>query len=352
MGPDGDPNYDARGPAVAFNPVANQYLVTWAGEDNTGLLASGEFEIYGQLLLANGTPTGTNDFRISTMGNDGDATYDAFAPAVAFDTANNQYLVVWEGEDILGLLANGEFEIFGQRLSAAGAPVGADDFRISDMGTDGDPLYDAQRPAVTYDGAAHEYLVVWEGDDNGTTPLVNGETEIWGQRIGAATGLEIGSNDFRLSDSGTDGDPARDAFDPGIAFATASSQFIVIWQADDDLFASNQDEFEIYGQLFANPISADVGDGINPQANDLELRVSPNPMRGVTRIEASRPGTGPVELSLVDVLGRRVLARTVPAGPSLHAVWDLDAAGLPGGVYLIRASTRGKTVTRKVVVAP
>jgi len=220
------------------------------------------------------------------------------------------------------------------------------------MGADGDPLYDAQRPAVSYNGAANEYLVVWEGDDNGTIPLVNGETEIWGQRIAAAIGLEVGTNDFRLSDSGTDGDPARDAFDPGIAFATGSAQFIVIWQADDDPFASNQDEFEIYGQLFANTISADVGDSINPQANDLELRVSPNPMRGVTRIEASRPGTGPVELSLIDVLGRRVLAQTAAAGPSSHAVWDLDAAGLPGGVYLIRASARGKTVTRKVVVAP
>ena len=42
MGPEGDPNYDAFSPAVAYNSVTNEYLVTWAGDDNTGSLVDNE----------------------------------------------------------------------------------------------------------------------------------------------------------------------------------------------------------------------------------------------------------------------------------------------------------------------
>src|SRR5437763_325335 len=92
---------------------------------------------------------GLNDFRISHMGPDGNPTYGAFDPAVAYNGAANEYLVVWDGDDNTGLLVNDEFEIFGHRLSAAtGAPIGANDFRISDMGLDGNTTYGAFTPAV------------------------------------------------------------------------------------------------------------------------------------------------------------------------------------------------------------
>ena len=49
---------------------------------------------------------GDNDFRISDMG--GDLTYDAFNPDVAYNSQDNEYLVVWEGDDGT-LTSNGEF---------------------------------------------------------------------------------------------------------------------------------------------------------------------------------------------------------------------------------------------------
>ena len=46
----------------------------------------------------------------------------------------NEYLVVWSGDDIEGVgLDEGEFEIFGQRLDENGTAQGTNDFRISDM---------------------------------------------------------------------------------------------------------------------------------------------------------------------------------------------------------------------------
>ncbi len=67
---------------------------------------------------------------------------------------------------------------------------------------DGNVSFAALNPAVAYNAMNNEYLVVWSGDDD-TAPLVDEEFEIFGQRIDAATGAAIGTNDFRISDMGT-----------------------------------------------------------------------------------------------------------------------------------------------------
>lgn len=59
---------------------------------------------------------GTNGFRISDMGPDGDTAFTAEDAAVAYNATDNEYLVVWDGDDDTGSLVDEEFEIFGQRL--------------------------------------------------------------------------------------------------------------------------------------------------------------------------------------------------------------------------------------------
>ena len=97
---------------------------------------------------------GANDFRLSDMG--GDSLYVADASAVAYNSADNQYLVVWVGDDNTGVLVDEEFEIFGQRVDGAtGAELGVD-FRLSDMGPDGNTNYGAIAPAVAYNTANNQ----------------------------------------------------------------------------------------------------------------------------------------------------------------------------------------------------
>jgi hypothetical protein len=60
---------------------------------------------------------GANDFRISDMGPDGDSAYGVIFAAVAWNAVNNEYLVVWVGDDNTAPLVNDEFEVFGQRFS-------------------------------------------------------------------------------------------------------------------------------------------------------------------------------------------------------------------------------------------
>jgi phosphotransferase system HPr-like phosphotransfer protein len=231
VGTDTDTDRNAFSPSVAYNSTANEYLVSWYGD---GLATDNEFEIFGQRLSAAGAELGS-DFRISTVGADPDTTRDGFDPSVAYNSAANQYLVSWQGD---GLATDNESEIFGQRLSAAGAELGTD-FRISSVGTDTDATRDGSSSSVAYSSTANQYLVSWQGDGLAT----DNEFEIFGQRLGAA-GAELGT-DFRISSVGTDTDATRDGFDPSVAYNSAANQYLVSWQGDG---LATDNEFEIFGQ--------------------------------------------------------------------------------------------------------
>ena len=163
MGPPAAAGFGAEDPAVAYNARRNEYLVVWRGDDSPGPLVNDEFEIFAQRLTAAGAEVGANDRRISDMGPNGDTTYSAEHPAVVYNPTSDEYLVAWEGDDNPGPLVEGEDEVFVQRLDARGAPVGANDRRVSDMGPDGDTAFSAENPTVAHNSASNEYLVAWEG---------------------------------------------------------------------------------------------------------------------------------------------------------------------------------------------
>jgi hypothetical protein len=155
----------------------NEYLVVWVGNETSTGNNLFVFEIYGQRLAgATGAEVGTNDFRISDMGDD-TAFLVAGRSDVAWSVAAGEYLVTWNGDDTV----DGENEIYGQRLSASGAEVEINDFRLSNMGPDGDPTYSAINPRVAF-GPAGVALVVWQADDD-APGLVDDEVEIYGQRF-------------------------------------------------------------------------------------------------------------------------------------------------------------------------
>lgn len=106
------------------------------------------------------------------------------------------FLVTWHGDDDVGGLIDGEFEIFGQFLTRQGAQVGSNDFRISDLGGTGDADFDAQNAAVA--SSSGEILVVWHGDDN-VGGLVDNELEIFGQKID--TSFFVFADGFETGDS-------------------------------------------------------------------------------------------------------------------------------------------------------
>jgi predicted nucleic acid-binding protein len=247
VGTDTDADRGGVSPSVAYNSTANEYLVTWRGD---GLATDGEDEIFGQRLSAAGAELGT-DFRISSVGTDTDAARGASDPSVAYSSTANEYLVAWQGD---GLATDNEFEIFGQRLGAAGAELGTD-FRISSVGTDADAARDGFSPSVAYNSSANQYLVTWRGDGLAT----DNENEIFGQRLSAA-GAELGA-DFRISSVGTDTDATRGGFSPSVAYNSSANQYLVSWYGDG---LATDDEVEIFGQRLG-AAGAELG---------LDLRIS------------------------------------------------------------------------------
>lgn len=250
-GPDGNTSYSALNPAVAYNSTDHEYLVVWVQTD-----ATPESEIYGQRINETTGALIGSSIRISDMGPDGNASYNVGKPAVAYNSANNEYLVVWQGDDNVGTLVQDETEIFGQRLNAAtGGTLGTNDFRISNMGLDSTTASNGGgecfAPDVAYNSTNNEYLVVWDG----TQARSERVSEIWGQRIDAATGAEVGTNDFRILDYNPGPAEYRNAFQPRVAYNSTNNEYLVVWHGEDLI----DNETDIFGQRLNAATGAQAG---------------------------------------------------------------------------------------------
>jgi hypothetical protein len=175
QGPIDDDELESNRPAVAYNAVSNQFLVVWEGDLPNGV-GSGEHEIFGQRVSAAGAQVGS-DLRITHQGTDGDLESDAEEPAIAAGPGNGEYLVAWQGKG-----PSQEVEAYGQRLSSAGAAVGAVAPRFSDQGPAGDPAFYADTAATAFNPAAHEFLVVWRGTRSLDVATTDSEDEIFARR--------------------------------------------------------------------------------------------------------------------------------------------------------------------------
>lgn len=322
MGLDGDNNYLAFRPDVSYNSTRNEFLVVWEGNENTHIPNINEYEIWGQRLSYNvfgGLVLTGSELRISNMGPDGDPAFLPYRPAVAYNHINDEYLVVWEGDDNTPPLVDGEKEIFGQYMAYAGDLFGylGADFRISYMGPNGNPNSDALSPDIAVNETDEEYLVVWHGNEN----PIGQDDEIWGRRILAnrsfepqqkysdmgtgesdffannpavtynpdaaewlivwegnkefpvrweifgqflgytAGGLldQTGIDDFRFSDMGPDGNPSYNAYSPKVDYNPLKKKYLVVWYGVDNTGTLENFEQEIFGQLIDANTRAEVG---------------------------------------------------------------------------------------------
>lgn len=236
MGTDGSTSFISFKPKTAYSTIENKYLVVWAADDNRGSIVDNEFEIYGQFIDGDGNEVGFNDFRISFLGIDGDTAFRAEDPDVTYNSIDNEFFVVWRGETSI----DGEHEIFGQRVDASNGALLGTNFRISDMGTEGDTSTGAFLPKVEYSKTSNEYLVVWEGDDD-----INNKFGIFGQKI-SNLGAETGTNDFMISNQLPINDANFDARSPNLAWNETDNDFLIVWQGE----TSTDNETEVYGQIF------------------------------------------------------------------------------------------------------
>jgi hypothetical protein len=125
-------------PAVAYNPDDDQFLVVW--QFRSGITQ----DLYSQRVVAGGSPTG-GMYPVCTQG-DLQTT-----PAVAYNPAEDRYLVVWEDT------RDGADAIYGRALTRGNMAAGPD-FRACTYGSG------QEYPDVAYNSTGGTFLLTWTDD--------------------------------------------------------------------------------------------------------------------------------------------------------------------------------------------
>jgi len=203
---DDNKNENQEYPAVAVDAAGN-FVVVWQDTRNRNL------DIYAQRYSADGTPIGSN-FKV----NDDQYRTRQGYPAVAVDAAGN-FVVVWQDT------RNRNLDIYAQRYSANGTPIGSN-FKVNDDQGSAGQMF----PAVAMD-ASGNFVVVWHD-------IRNGNWDIYAQRY-AADGTPIGNN-FQVND---DSGRVVSVY-PAVAMDNAGN-FVVVWT---DIL---NEGWDIYAQRYA-----------------------------------------------------------------------------------------------------
>lgn len=301
MGSDPNSLYDAFNPDVSWNSTNNQYMVAWHG-DNVGI-GDAQIEIFVRRIdgssLNHGNTIGATTV-ISDMGPAGNTAYSAVDAAISYNSTNNNYLVVWRGDDDTAPLVNDEFEVFGQFVSNFGVVANVDGFfRISNMGTSGSTNFGAFAPAIDYDPNMQRFMVSWHGDDN-AGGLIDNELEIFNQKVTTSGVLDAAV--IRMSDSGGSGNTTFNASNAAIIYNPSFREFLTCWQGDDNAVGGMVDnELEIWGQRYADLVTQPANQPTAPlfttiTASSLNVGFTA-PIGGADGyVVLRRSGTSPTEI--------------------------------------------------------
>ena len=206
-------------PDMAYNTVSQNYLVVWESDDIDQVgVVDNNIQIIGRFVDLNGNVQG-NDFLISSLSL-GQSMLTNTRPRVSYNSTNNNYLVVYEGE-----FNNGEREIFGVIVDANGV-ITTPDFRITTRGASGVTTTSSRSPGLTYNPTLNEYLVVYVYivEATSTTPAT---VEIEGQRL-SSTGALLGTT-ISITDS-TTGAQTNSSI-PDVIFNSQTNEYVVTYSA-------------------------------------------------------------------------------------------------------------------------
>jgi len=187
-------------PSIAYNSQRQEYLVVWYND------RAGCDDVRARRVSRTGDLLGS-PFYVSA-GCPADRRY----PDVAYNSAHDQYLVVWEQHEA----ASGN-SIKARRVSGTGQVLDTTDIPIRSAGYN---TYTPVKPAVSYASTSDRYLVVW-AETWHPLPIIH---DVFGQVVTQSGALE-GSR-FTISE-GT-GNDVRD--EPDVAYNRHANRYIVVWQ--------------------------------------------------------------------------------------------------------------------------
>ncbi len=252
----GTPAWARFQPHAAYDSQRDRFLVVWQDKRNDpgrqwtlGYGLDNNGDIYGRLVLPDGTPLGAADIEISRT------AQDAQWPFVLYNPQQQEYLVVWQEVSPLANAGNWYdtcYDIEAQRISADGQLLDSP-LVIADA-------IDCQWvPVASYDEQSNQFLIIWHDHRYraGMTPPRPPETakEIFGQWLGYLWGtlrLE-GTNFVVTTGMAPPHDPAP-RYQQYATIAYHAGQHFLFW-SDDRNGAGNQEAFDIYQQILASGVT-------------------------------------------------------------------------------------------------
>jgi hypothetical protein len=203
-------------PDVAYNPDQNTYLAVWQDERS-----SGADDIYGQVISANGSLVGSS-FAIAAV------TGNQFDPAVAYYAASQTYLVAWWDK------RNGQYDIYGQIISTTGVLSGSNFAIANPSGTGNDQSYPAisVRPwSASGQGTPGEFLVLWEDERNGGHDIYGQRVSPAGALLDETdtiTDETSSTNNFSINISSDNSER------PAVTYNPAALTYLAAWNNPDN----------------------------------------------------------------------------------------------------------------------
>ncbi len=195
-------------PSISYTANGSSFLVVWQDYRN---YSKKHWDIYGRLVSPAGTLKGIADIAITS------ASGHQLNPVVDHNGAD--FMVLWTDGRY-----GAAYNIYGRRISPAGALIGGDLAISSASGTQ-------QRPALAR--AKSGYLAVWEDHRNGTGI----KSDIYGARING-TGAVLDPAGLALSTA------APDQLLPAVAHD--GTNYLVVWQ---DYRNNATTRLDIYGAI-------------------------------------------------------------------------------------------------------
>jgi hypothetical protein len=195
---------------VVYNSQDNNYLFAY----NIWLGATYQQEVYAQLVSADLAPSPKRQLTPN-------APHIQWGIAAVYNETANEYLVTWADERV----AVGITDIYGQRLTASGAPIGGNQAIIA-----GDGISHWLTDLAPLQSGAGAYLMLWEDTVNGQPKRTRG---LFLTAAGAAAGEA-----FQITSQADVVQSARIA-------VGESGRGLVAWENN------STGEMHIYGRLFS-----------------------------------------------------------------------------------------------------
>ncbi|MFL7793566.1 MAG: hypothetical protein AB8I69_15600 [Anaerolineae bacterium] len=201
-------------PAVAYNPTQDEYLIVYTYQVNTD-----DFDVYARRVKWNGADLDQPQYQEFYINIDSDKQW---YPAVAYNSTNDEYLVVYEN-----YWADGRRDIAAQRVSGVfgGGPGGGQLLSWRNIATA--PSTVRRLPDVAYNAARNEYLIAYTYQAGATD----------GDICGKVATFDLGTLSIEIYiEANTDDQDA-------VSLAAGPDEYLVVWEdgtwgtSDYDVYA-------------------------------------------------------------------------------------------------------------------